>query len=300
MLFTFSQLDELKKAYGSGENLTSIIKHWGIDLNHEVISLLYELQSGSYTSYSESHPENLFKFCNEIVFTLSKYHNPDMTLLDCGTGEGTTLIPLLEKLSFRSVLAIDASYSRLTWAADNLKKRSLSVKLAVADIKAIPLQDNSVDCALTIHALEPNRGLEIELLKELSRVSREYIFLIEPDYGIASTEQRNRMDSLGYVNNLDTAIVSSDFNLIEKVPILNNQNLQNQASIFVLKKERNRHDSSAMQENLNWADPIFNEELVAFQLGGLCNRIGLWFPELNRIPFLKTSDAQFVLNPRLQ
>lgn len=122
-----------------------------------------------------------------------------MTVLDCGTGEGTTIIPILQKLGMQSGFGIDSSISRVLWAQRNAASAGINLNLAVSDLGQLPLNDNAVDVVVTVHALEPNHGREGELIRELGRVARRFMFLIEPDFEKASKRQKERMMKLGYL-----------------------------------------------------------------------------------------------------
>ena len=119
MKFTPEQFISLKQSYDQGINLTELILSWGMSIEPEVISIIYDFQAGTYTKNSNENPHQIDAITSEIVETLCRYLNKEMSLLDCGTGEATTIIPILKKLGMQSGYAIDASISRLLWAQQN-------------------------------------------------------------------------------------------------------------------------------------------------------------------------------------
>ncbi len=301
MNFSAEQINQLRITYLQGGNLTQLIRKWDMPIDEQTITFIYEMQAGTYTQNTLEHPNQSKLFTDEIVKTLSKFVGAEDLLLDCGTGEATTLIPIMSALQVRKALAFDISYSRLSWAAENLKKSSLNVELAVASIRDIPLPSDSIDCVLTIHAIEPNGGFEDEILSELARVTKNYLFLVEPDFESASKAQKDRMESLNYIGSLGTSIVKSGLKVVQKTPIINNSNAMNKASVFVLKKNRVNDDSREKNElrfglDRLWVDPVLREPLRNFSTG-LINNSGLWYPILNGIPFLRPTDTQLVLSP---
>jgi len=292
MKFTPEQLIELRASYDEGLNLTELITRWGFQIDFEIISIIYDFQAGTYTKHASRNSNYINTFTSEIVGILGKFLSTEMSILDCGTGEATTLLPILDKLGIRSSYAIDASISRLLWAQKNATNANYDLKLAVSDLGQLPLGDNSVDAILTVHALEPNGGRENVLIKELGRVSREYIFLIEPDFENGSHEQKERMTSLGYIKGLDEAIRENNFKILEKIPLKNNSNAINAASITIIRTAKANQENS----DLEWADPIFKNKLDPY-MNGLRSSFGLWYPKVNDIPLLRATDAQYLFSP---
>jgi hypothetical protein len=292
MKFTLEQFISLRKAYDQGINLTNLISSWGIPIDFEIISIIYDFQSGTYTENSNKNPAYINAFTSEIVETLCNFIEAEMTVLDCGTGEGTTIIPILKKLGMRSGYGIDASISRVLWAQRNAAAAGINLNLAVSDFGQLPLNDNAVDVVVTVHALEPNHGREGELIKELGRVARRFMFLIEPDFEKASKRQKERMMKLGYVRGLDDAIKENNFRILDKVSIVNNSNELNVAQVTVVDTGKTKQEES----NSTWVDPIHREELTPY-MNGLRSTLGLWFPLVNSIPLLRSTDAQYLLSP---
>ena len=298
MIFSIEQFVELRKSYERGENLTRIIAAWGIPIDFEVISFIYELQSGTYTKFATENSKFLDLRCEEIASIIRPYLSVDSILLDCGTGEATTFLPILKKLMINKGFGIDSSISRLTYAKSNASISGIELNLAVANIAKLPCPNKSVDAVLTIHALEPNGGEEVRLLTELGRVAREFLFLVEPDFQRAHEVQKERMKSLNYIRNLEQTIDACGFQLLEKIPIINNLNLDNEASMFVV--DCSTGEKLTSQDNpktkLGWVDPLFYEQLTEYE-GGLTNHFGLWYPVIRGIPLLRESDTQYLLAP---
>lgn len=292
MKFTPEQFISLRKAYDQGINLTNLISSWGIPIDFEIISIIYDFQSGTYTENSNKNPAYINAFTSEIVDTFCNFIEAEMTVLDCGTGEGTTIIPILKKLGMRSGYGIDASISRVLWAQRNAAAAGINLNLAVSDLGQLPLNNNAVDVVVTVHALEPNHGREAELIKELGRVARRFMFLIEPDFEKASNRQKERMMKLGYVRGLDDAIKENNFRILDKVSIVNNSNELNVAQVIVVDTGKTQQEES----NSTWVDPIHREELTPY-MNGLRSTLGLWFPLVNSIPLLRSTDAQYLLSP---
>ncbi len=293
MKYNHEQFLSLSKAHAEGQSMSELIKSWNLPIDFNAITMIYELQAGSYTAFSKNQSALVESFTSEIVNYISKYLKSDSIVLDCGTGESTNFLPILKKLGLQDALGIDASISRLSWAEKNAREFRINLNLAAAEIGCLPLPDKSIDVSMTIHSLEPNGGKEIELVTEIGRVTRDFIIFIEPDYERGSEEQKARMTRLNYISDLDVAIRKSGYSILEKMPIINNSNDLNSASLTIVdvRSEGNRKSSSPV-----WVDPIFKLELREKE-HGFINRLGFWYPSLLGIPLLRKTDTQYLLSP---
>lgn len=298
-----SLLRNLRQLFNEGENLTHWINSHNIQMNEELISIIYDLQAGTYTSAAKANPHRVKSFVAEIVsaIRLLPEYTEISTILDCGTGEGTTLIPLLDQLGFEGeVLGFDISLSRASWAARNAQHLD-NVQLFVAEMSSIPLPDYSIDLVLTVHSLEPNGSQERRLTNELSRVSARYVIMVEPDFENASTQQKTRMKRLGYIQELDEAISLANLNVLHKIPIEENGNPYNKASIWLCEKsdfklQARNQDEGTSTSGHHWIDPVFLSPLYLDD-GWLKSRDGICYPKINNLPLLRKSDGFLYLNP---
>lgn len=99
-------------------------------------------------------------------------------------------------------LGLDISWSRCTEGQSWLSEKEVAARLFVADLFNIPLEDESVDVIFTSHSIEPNGGREEDALRELMRVARRAVVLIEPIYELANADAQSHMRSHGYVRGL--------------------------------------------------------------------------------------------------
>ena len=82
----------------------------------------------------------------------------------------------------------------------------------------IPFNDKSFDISVTMHAIEPNKGLEEKIIDELARVSTKGMVLVEPDFKNANSSQKKRMKKFGYTRNLENVLKRKKF-LFKKIPM---------------------------------------------------------------------------------
>jgi ubiquinone/menaquinone biosynthesis C-methylase UbiE len=285
---------DLRQEFLRGGNLTQFLEKVGIEIDANLIEFIYDLQAGSYTTWGEKNPGFLERHVSEIAKILEKYVAKGCTFLDAGIGEGTSLIPLMEKLEADvTFYGVDISYSRLSWAKHQAEMKKKRLNLAVGELSNLPIQDNSIDCVLTVHSIEPNGGRELEIVSELARVSRKNLILIEPDWDKAQNNQRQRMRNLGYITSLRPIFGLLNLKIIDEISITN-VNEENKATAFVL--EKNNLPETDVFEPGVFVDPIYRESLHEYGTG-LRSEFGLWFPILNGIPFLRSSDVKLCISP---
>src|SRR3546814_14140821 len=100
------------------------------------------------------------------------------------------------------VRGFDVSLSRLSYADANLTSLGVSYALFSADLHDIPVTSNGGGCVVTMHAIEPNGGMEERIIDELVRVSIRYLIVMEPDFSQATDRQRERMQRLSTAPNI--------------------------------------------------------------------------------------------------
>lgn len=148
-------------------------------------------------------------------------------MLEVGCGESTVLGGVLRELGrdVSGAYGFDVSWSRVNEGRLWLRELNQRANLFVADLFRIPFADNSIDVVYTSHSLEPNGGRERAALQECLRVARRAVVLIEPLYELANDEQRERVQSHGYVTRLRESAVGiqaaiTAFELLPYSPIL--------------------------------------------------------------------------------
>lgn len=199
---------ELSKAYRNGENITSLLKaaQKQSDNVEEIVEIAYDLQAGSYIKAlaEEEYRDQKVQYGKAVAKEILSLTSPS-TLLEAGIGEGTTFSFVIDALASGKLEAhgFDISWSRVAECRYWFEELGHSdVALTVASLFHIPYADNSFDVIYTSHAVEPNGGMEKDILKELYRVASRYVVLLEPAYEFASDEARVRMESHGYCQNL--------------------------------------------------------------------------------------------------
>jgi len=138
---------------------------------------------------------------------------------------------------------------------------------------------------LTIHAVEPNRGREEEILAELLRVTGRYLIMVEPSYELASDEARERMDRLGYVRGLRETLerLGQPAKRFERWP--HNSNPLNEAALIVVEK------ADTMKTEPVFISPVSGGRLVRRPDCWFSPDDGHAFPIIAGIPCLTIDTA---------
>ena len=162
-----------------------------------------------------------------------------------------------------------------------------SCTLFVGDLFDIPLFNDSVDIVYTSHSIEPNGGKEEEALRELYRVTKNYLILLEPAYEFANEDARNRMVAHGYVKNLYATAKSLGYKILTYELYGVSTNPLNPTGLMIIEKNPDNNLSSTMP----FCDPITKTKLsvrgnVYFSEEGLIS-----YPIVNGVPCLMKDYA---------
>lgn len=211
---------QLKSLYDQGVNISAFLREEkGLNYNTEqIIETAYDLQAGSYIARAENPDvaKQLEKYTFDIAKIMLSLCQPQ-SILEAGVGEATTLSGVLKNLQIEvDSFGFDLSWSRVAYAKKWLQRQGISnVTLCTGSLLHIPFADNSIDIVYTSHSIEPNRGREEPILRELFRVTRKYLILLEPSYELASDEARQRMDFHGYCKGLKGIADSLGYHVLE-------------------------------------------------------------------------------------
>ena len=251
-----ASINDLRIALEKGVNITSLLKkESGSEENtNKIIELSYDLQAGSYVEYAEMNRVKLSAVTSEMQGLASKYISDGDSLLDCGTGELTTLTFFLEGIgALKDIYAFDISHSRvrvgIDFATRYMTREHLdNLHVFVAEIDSIPLPNSSIDIVMTNHALEPNHGREKVLISELTRVARKYVILFEPSYESNSAEGKARMEDLGYVRDIPRVVKDLGLELVYQNLLVSPLNAQNPTCCYVIRVEDDAEKSLRVQD----------------------------------------------------
>ena len=289
-------LQKIRDAYERGENVTKLLREEGSKINSlEAIEIAYDLQAGSYVRAALEDLPGFLRRTKEMGEILRSHVSFMDVVIDCGAGELTTLSGMSGFMPENITLqAFDLSLSRLNVGlrfASRAMRSDLWAGLNVfaASMDRIPLPEASVDIVMSSHALEPNFGRELDLLKEMLRVCRKKLVLFEPSFEDNSDEGKQRMIDLGYVRNLPDHLEAAGGRLIEKFPLRNVANRLNPTFCYVVEKIDARGAVDALETRFQC--PITGHALERRQ-GYLWSKGGGYaYPIINKIPLLRAKDS---------
>lgn len=279
----------MRTAYECGENAMEYARNLNTGGTNSTLATLiaYDLQAGSYIDRVRKFPNQNTTWCKQIQSIISPYLTSDSSILEVGCGEATTLAEVLKIINEINIEAygFDISWSRCNRGNQWLSEQDQLAKLFVGDLFNIPLEDDCIDVVYTSHSIEPNGGKETEALKELYRVTKKALVIVEPMYELASDDARNRMLKHGYITNLSGAAKElgldvSIFKLLDYSP-----NPLNPSGVMVIEK------NSKNNKKVSWRCPLTFESLrdngdVFTQL-----ETGLAYPVLRGVPMLTSNNV---------
>jgi SAM-dependent methyltransferase len=291
-----SLIGGMRRAYARGENAMEFARRIaGRSGNSTIAALIaYDLQAGSYVAGVRANPEHNARWCSQLAEILNPFVTGESSILEVGCGEATTLAGVLQKLphgpGFK--LGFDISWSRCKEGLNWLSGKKMSARPFVADLFQIPLEDDSIDVVYTSHSIEPNGGREADAIRELMRVARRSVVLVEPIYELAHPEAQSRMRAHGYVRGLKKTIESfgasvTDYRLLNCV----SNPLNPSGSIVIDKGGSKPARKRSMSKTSIWLCPLTRTPLSDMGDVFVSEQAGLVYPVLRGIPLLRAEHG---------
>tara|TARA_B100002052_G_scaffold256571_1_gene247420 strand:+ start:7249 stop:8172 length:924 start_codon:yes stop_codon:yes gene_type:complete len=293
----FKDVNKIIEEYKKGTNLIEYLtKNYSDKLEkNEITQLSYDIQAGSYILKALKNPEFEIERAKAFAKEINNLGSFD-SILEAGAGEATSMAAMLNELEFKpkKIKGFDISFSRILYAKDFIKNKiSSGVDFAVGNIDSCPLSDDSIDLVYTIHALEPNGGNELNLLKELIRITRKYLVLFEPNYELGSNDSKKHIEKHNYVKNLYGVAESLGHEIIEnKIIFDSNPKSKNNTGVLIIKKVENKEKNNKNKLKLSdWACPISKQNLEIRSNYLFSKESKMAYPVIDEIPILLKNKA---------
>lgn len=288
-------LKEVREIYQAGKNVTQFLRErYGVTGNSkEIIEWAYDLQAGSYVDAMKD-PEisaHKDKYAKEIAAQIERLCSPQ-SIMEAGVGEATTFAAVLKHLNMPvAAQGFDISWSRAAYARKWLDHNQLrNVRLCTAELQNIPVADSSVDVVYTSHSIEPNGGAEEEILRELYRVTRKYLVLLEPAYDMADDAAKERMRKLGYCTKIRETVGRLEWDVLAHELFPHSVNPMNPTALTIIRKRP--EEVSAGEAWDGFVCPKFKVPLVEHHGDVLASRDSwLVYPVLGGIPCLRIGSG---------
>lgn len=282
---------EIQSLFDEGKNIIEWFRARENEINASptAIAYSYDAQAGSYTAaLRDPATASLKKAVGKKLAELFDNFSLE-SMLEAGTGEATTFVEVLKAMQKRpkDLFAFDISFSRLLFGHKHLIANGIDdVTLFTGSLDRIPVSDSSVDVVFTFHAIEPNHGQEEAILRELLRVARRFLILVEPSYELGNAETRVRIDRLRYVKGLPSVLegLGCAPKRLERWEL--DANPENQAALIVVEKHPEQPQSS-----IEFISPISGRPLVRKNDCWFCPEDGHAFPVISGIPCLLVDNG---------
>ena len=296
----FKRLLEIISRYKQGENIIEYLNKSQSQKRNEVQDILisYDLQSSQYLKSLSDNISFKKKYCQSLANKINGLGDFD-SILEVGIGEGTTIGVLNKYLNNNPSFfgGFDLSWSRVKYAKHFFEELNLPTNnLFCANLFNIPLKDNSIEVVFTSHSIEPNGGKEEQALKELIRVTKDYLILLEPAYELSNTEAQHRMDKHGYIKGIKETAIKLGLEILEHRLFDYSASDKNPTGITIIKKNKPEVNK---KNKAVFICPITKTTLEKINENLFFSKEGLLsYPIINSIPYLLEENA--VLTSHLQ
>jgi uncharacterized protein YbaR (Trm112 family) len=282
-------LRKIAQVYKDGGNIMSYLKTISNqDTNSkEAIAISYDLQAGSYIKKAKEDSSYIDEYTAKISEIINKL-GPYNTLMEAGVGEATTLCNVVTKLSDKPKRSygFDISWSRIKFAKKYAEELSINgLFLFMGDMFSMPINDNSIDIVYTAHSIDANGGKEAECIKELYRVTKKYLVLIEQSYEFAGDDGKKRMKNLGYATEIYNTVLKLDYKIIDYRLLGISSNPLNPTGVIIIEKNEEG------QATYELACPITLTQLTKERGAYFSKDSLLVYPIIDDIPCLLPGSA---------
>jgi SAM-dependent methyltransferase len=280
---------EVKELYEQGVNVMKLFHEMepGETNSLQIIQTSYDLQSGSYIKYVSEHPEFVDKYMGTLARLLDGMS--PTSILEAGVGEATTLVNVLLRMKLvpSHVYGFDLAWSRIAYGNEYASVKKVTPKLFVGNILEIPIQNDSFDIVYTSHAIESNRGREKDILRELYRVARCYLVLLEPSNELSNEASKRHLEEFKYCRDLPRHANELGYKVIEHRLFDHHWSEVNQTALTIIKKGL----SNQPERTDFYACPVCKRSLKLHKGNYYCRECLLVYPVIGGIPCLASAHG---------
>lgn len=121
-------------------------------------------------------------------------------------------------------------------------------------------------------------------MRELLRVARRVVVLVEPIYELADEFARQRMEHHGYVRGLKACADKLGLNVVDYRLLPYTSNPLNPSGVLVIEKDR----TAMIPGEIEWRCPLTHTPLIEQQDLMFAPQVGLAYPILRSVPLLRS------------
>lgn len=284
----------MRAAYARGKNVMALARNHCTKDDRTLSALVaYDLQAGTNVQNARNDPAYIDSWSAQMAGLLDPYLAKGDRIMEAGVGEATTLAGLMKEITAQGISAFgfDLSWSRISVAQKWLAEKSVKAGLFVGDLFSIPVADDSIDVVYTSHSLEPNLGKEEIAIKELLRVARKAVVLVEPCYELAPKAAQQRMRKHGYVRGLKAAAESLGANVADyRLLDVCDRPLLNPSGVITLVKSGVSNGRNTDRTGI-WQCPLTGSPLIEKKDYFYTDTAGIAYPVLKSVPLLRPEHA---------
>ena len=282
--------NKIKSLYDAGVNVSKHLREEFGDgqITEPMIEIVYDIQAGVYIDRARTINRDYLNEYGESIAEILGQFGKSSSIAEAGVGEATTLTNVIKHIGWdSSFFGFDISWSRVAYANTYLNENKINnAKLCSGSLLNIPYRNESIGTVYTSHSIEPNGGAEELILKELYRVARDYIVMLEPAFELGSDEARARMKSLGYCRGLPSICKKLGYDVVEHRLFEVTRNPLNPTALTIIKKQ----SSSSMPDTIyrcpRHGDPLAEAEHYFYSKDSMTA-----YPVLKGVPCLREENG---------
>lgn len=145
------------------------------------------------------------------------------------------------------------------------------------------MADKAIDVIYSSHSLEPNGGREAPAIKEMLRVARKAVILIEPIYELAPEKAQKRMKCHGYVRNLKATAEKLGAKVIQYGLLKHYINPLNPSGVVAFVKKDKKPKGKKPSISSVWQCPLTGTRLKENKDLFYAEHVGIAYPVLRGV-----------------
>jgi SAM-dependent methyltransferase len=245
-----------------------------------------EVSTISPNGYSDKRAKEF----NDII---SKFEFKN--ILEVGAGELSFLSGVVEKFGNKvDYYALDLSLNRLYQGRKEFNKKfNIDVKLCKVNAIKLPYPNNYFDLVYSSHCLEHMPYDYQAAIKEMVRVAKNVVILIEPTYELGTFSQKLRMRAHDYVRGIPGFIKKLKNAKLINFKIIGTGSLFNRSAIHIIKVKKNKI-KPLNKKDFQYVCPLCKKKLIQHKYYYKCKGCEKIYLVFDGIPIFDFNYSFFI------